>query len=507
MPRKSTAKTTPSQTTENKNTPATAKHQTGVRPPIVAILGHVDHGKTSLLDKIRQTNLQAKEAGGITQSIGAYQIDHKGKKITFIDTPGHEAFTAMRARGGGAADIVVLVIAANEGIKPQTVESIGHAKAANVPMIIAFNKIDLPTANTQKIKQELLKHEIITEDLGGDVVAVDVSATAGTGIDQLLEMIGLVAEMQELTTELQQPAQGIVLEARQDARKGILATLLLKQGILKPGAWIATPTVWGKVKRMTDWQGAVVQEVHPGTPVEVLGLQQVPQAGQEFAEVESEKVARSGIPPAQKPTATVPNRLQEQEIKIVPLVVKADTQGALEAFLAALEGLNTDEGRVNIVHAGLGDINEADVMLATVSRAIILGFNVEQDKAAVNASQIEKVPVMTYDIIYRALEDVGDFLESEADQLRAIGEAEILQVFELSDGTLVAGSRVTEGHITKGSKVQVIRGEDIIAEARISSIRQGKEQKSKINEGEECGIILSTQVAFQPGDTFLIFPL
>ncbi len=504
-------RTMPQKTTRNTKSTAASSTDKAVRPPVVAILGHVDHGKTSLLDKIRQTNLQAKEAGGITQSIGAYQVTYQDKPITFIDTPGHAAFTAMRARGGGAADIVILVVAANEGVKPQTVESIGHAKAANVPIIVALNKIDLPAANSQRVKQELAEYELVTEDLGGDVVAVEVSATTGQGVEQLLEMVGLVADMQELAADVTKPAAGIVLEARQDARRGILTTFLIKEGTLKQGSYVVTPTAWGKVKRLTDWLGNPVVEALPGMPVEVLGLQQVPQAGQQFAEVDSEKAARASMQEKAFPTPTPTVRGDtggdtEGETKIVPLVIKADTQGALEAFVPALTALNTDEGRVEIVHAGLGDINEADVMLAAVSNAIIVGFNVSQDKASVNAAQVEKVPVMTYDIIYRALEDVGDFLESEADQLRAIGETEVLQVFELSDGTLVAGSRVVDGHVTKGSKVQVIRGEEVIAEARVSSLRQGKEQKSKINEGEECGIILSTPVAFEPGDTFLIFP-
>ncbi|MCA9390039.1 translation initiation factor IF-2 [candidate division WWE3 bacterium] len=502
------AKSTAKQPTQKKSTdsPKTkgTNPQKAVKPPVVAVLGHVDHGKTSLLDKIRETNYQEKEAGGITQSIGAYQVDHKKNKITFIDTPGHAAFTAMRARGGQAADMVILVIAANEGVKPQTIESIGHAKAAGVPIILALNKIDLPTAQAMKVKQELVQHEIITEDLGGDVVAVEVSALTGEGVENLLDMIHLVAEMGELSTEENDTSSGMILEARQDPKKGILATLIIQSGTVKAGDYIVAGTSWGKIKRMTDWQGNTIQTAGPADPVEVMGFQSVPNSGEIFTIVESEKEAKTIVlePEIKDGGHTIK---KDKNVKVVPLVVKADTQGALEAFKAALEGLNTDESRVDIVYAGLSDVTEADVMLATVSDAIILGFNVGRDKAAQNAAQIERIPIMTYDIIYRALEDVSAFLESEADQLRAIGYAEVLQVFELSDGTFVAGSKVEEGNLLQGSRVQVLRDDEIVAEGRISSLRHEKDKKSKVQSGEECGIVMSPNFAFQPEDTVIAY--
>lgn len=480
--------------------------KTTARPPVVAILGHVDHGKTSLLDKIRHTNVQKKEAGGITQSIGAYQVPHKDNAITFIDTPGHEAFTAMRARGGRTADIVILVVAANEGVKPQTVESIGHAKAAGVPMIVAFNKADLPTADSMKVKQELLRHEVVTEDLGGDVVSVEVSALTGQGIAELLDMIALVAEMQELKAEHDGEVRGVVIEAQQESRQGIIASVVVKSGTLKQGDYVIAGNVWGKVKRLTDWQGKTIQHAGPGTPVAILGFQAVPASGEHLEVVPSEKIAKEKSQ-HEVVGETATSRVSEEGIKIIPLILKADTQGALEAFLASVRALNTDESMVEIVHAGLSDVTEADVMLATVSNAVILGFNVGIDKAALNAAQIDKVPIMTYDIIYQALEDVKEFLENEADQLRAIGLAEVLEVFELSNGTYVSGSQLTDGYIQQGAKVQMYRDDKLFAEGRVSSLRHGKEQKSRIAAETECGIVISPNVKTEPGDTIMVYPV
>jgi len=472
-----------------------------IKPPVVSVLGHVDHGKTSLLDAIRKTNLQSKEAGGITQSIGAYQVTYNGQPITFIDTPGHEAFTAMRARGGSVADIVILVIAANEGVKPQTVESIGHARAAGVPMIIALTKSDLDSANPERVKQELLEHDVITEEHGGDVVTVSVSAKTGEGIDSLLEMLVLVSEMRMHEQQGDSSPRGIIIESEKNARTGVVATGIVQEGSVRRGDILATVTTWGKIKRMTDWRGTVLEEATAGTPVALLGFAEPPAAGETFVRVESEKEAL-----AQQNDEKVSEEEAAADVeKIVQLIIKADTHGALEAFKASLEALSDDEARVDIVSAGLSAINEADIMLASVSNAIILGFNVVIDPAASRAAQLEHVPVMTYDVIYRAIEDVGELLDSEVEKIRAVGEAEVLQVFQLSNGTYVAGSKILEGHIAKGAKIQVIREEEVVFEARVTSLRHGKEERSKMEEGSECGVILSKSFEFIPGDILLAF--
>lgn len=471
------------------------------KPPVVSVLGHVDHGKTSLLDAIRKTNMQAKEAGGITQSIGAYQVEYKGQPITFIDTPGHEAFTAMRARGGSVADIVVLVIAANEGVKPQTIESIGHARAAGVPLIVAFTKIDLDSANPAKVKQELLEYDVVTEEHGGEVVSVGVSAKTGDGIDNLLEMIVLVSEMHPKEQKDETTPRGIIIESEKNSRTGVVATGIIQEGRIRRGDILATPTTWGKIKRMTDWQGNALEEATAGMPVALLGFGEPPQSGESFVMVASEKEAL-----ALQKEINIQEQTKKADVeKIVPLILKADTHGALEAFQASLEALSDEEARVDIVHAGLSTINEADVVMAGVSNAIILGFNVSVDTAASKAAQLEHVPIMTYDIIYRAIEDVGELLDSEVEKIRAVGEAEVLQVFQLSNGTYVAGSKIIEGHIAKGAKIQVIREDEIVFEARVSSLRHGKEERSKMEEGSECGVILSKSFEFVPGDTLLAF--
>lgn len=471
------------------------------KPPVVSVLGHVDHGKTSLLDAIRKTNVQAKEAGGITQSIGAYQITHNGQSITFIDTPGHEAFTAMRARGGSVADIVVLVVAANEGVKPQTIESIGHARAAGVPMIVALTKSDLDSANPERVKQELLEYEVITEDHGGDVVSVSVSAKSGEGIDNLLEMIVLVSEMRHQEQTDETAPRGIIIESEKNSRTGVVATGIIQEGTIRRGDILATPTTWGKVKRMSDWQGNAVEEATAGMPIAILGFAEPPQSGESFTAVASEKEAQA----LQQEVRTEDQVKGADVEKVVSLVLKADTHGALEAFKNSLEALSDDEARVDIIHAGLSTINEADVVLAGVSNAIILGFNVSVDPAASKAAQLEHVPMMMYDVIYRAIEDVGELLDSEVEKIRAVGEAEVLQVFQLSNGTYVAGSKILEGHIAKGAKIQVIREDEVVFEARVTSLRHGKEERSKMEEGSECGVILSKNFEFTPGDVLLAF--
>lgn len=475
-----------------------------VRTPVVSVLGHVDHGKTSLLDQIRKSNIQTKEAGGITQSIGAYQVEHQGRMITFIDTPGHEAFTAMRARGGAVADIVVLVVAANEGVKPQTIESIGHAQAAEVPIIVALNKIDLAGADVMRVKQELATHGIVTEDLGGTVVAVEVSAKTGQGVDQLLEMISLVGDVsipQSETTENDSSVHGIIIESRRDPKIGVVATGIVKQGILNPGTIVVTESAHGKLKRITDWKGNTIDKAHEGMPVEMLGFERVPGAGERFVVVASER----DIQTYQKEKLAQNVEPKPVVEKIVPLIIKASTQGSLEAFRASLEALADEDSRVEIVHAGLSTINEADVTLASVSRAIILGFNVSVDAAASSAAEIERVPIMSYDVIYHALEDVADLLDSEVEKIRAVGEALVQQVFVLSNGTHVAGSKILDGHLTKGARIQVVRGDEVVFESRIASIRHEKDERSKVEAGTECGIILSKDFEFVVGDSVLVF--
>ncbi len=473
------------------------------RPPVVTVMGHVDHGKTTLLDYIRKTNVAAREAGGITQHIGAYKIKLDEGEITFIDTPGHHAFTTMRARGAQVTDIVVLVVAADDGVMPQTVEAINHAKAAGVPIIVAINKIDKPDANPERVKQELAKYGLVPEEWGGDTIMVEISAKTGQNVDELLEMILLQAEMLELKANPNKKARGTVLESKLDPKRGPVATLLVQDGTLRVGDAIVAGLHWGKVRAMMNEWGERLKEAGPSTPVEVLGLSDVPLAGEPFFVVENEKKARE-ISEARKERAKelaaerprlsleeLMKKLAEGETKELRIVLKADVQGSLEAVRDAIEKLSTDEVGVKVVHYGVGAITETDVMLASASGAIILGFNVRPDSQAKKVAEREKVEIRTYRVIYELLDDVkkamAGLLEPEYEEV-VIGRAEVRQVFSIPKVGKVAGCYVIDGKITRNAKIRVIRDGVIVYEGKLSSLKRFKDDVKEVAAGYECGM-------------------
>lgn len=474
------------------------------RPPVVTVMGHVDHGKTSLLDAIRQTNVTKREAGGITQHIGASQIEIGGKQIVFLDTPGHEAFTALRARGAKVTDIAVLVVAADDGVMPQTVEAINHAKAANVPIIVAVNKIDKPTANPDRIKQQLAEYNLIPEEWGGDTIFVNVSAKTGEGVEQLLEMITLVAEMAELKANYKAKAQGIIIEAKLDKGRGPVATVLVQRGVLKTGDNIVAGTAYGKVRALIDSRGKRIKSAGPSIPVEVLGLSEVPNAGDVLFVVSNEKEAKA-ISEQQKeklkdleqnaPQRISLNQLFEQlkkgEVKELNLILKADVQGSIEALKQTIEKCSTEEVQIQIIHCGVGAITESDVMLASASNAIIIGFNVRPDSNAKKLAEKEKIDIRTYRIIYDLIEDLEaalkGMLEPEYEEV-ILGRAEVRALFKVPQVGVVAGCFVTEGKITRNSMIRVIRQGIVINECKIASLKRFKDDVKEVVSGYECGI-------------------
>ncbi|AQS59337.1 translation initiation factor IF-2 [Desulforamulus ferrireducens] len=492
-----------------------------IRPPVVTIMGHVDHGKTSLLDAIRETNVTAGEAGGITQHIGAYQVEHNGKKITFVDTPGHAAFTAMRARGAKITDIAILVVAADDGVMPQTVEAINHAKAADVPIIVAINKIDKPTANPEKVKQELTHHDLVVEDWGGDVIAVPVSAKARIGLENLLEMILLVAEVHELKANPNRPARGTVIEAELDKGRGPVATVLVQNGTLHVGDTIVAGHVMGRVRAMIDDKGRRVKKALPSTPVEILGLSDVPEAGDIMVAVEDEKLAREVAEKrkqrkkeeALKASAKISlddlfKHIQEGQIKELPIIVKADVQGSIEALAQALEKLSTDEVKVNLIHSGVGAINETDIMLASASNAIVIGFNVRPDVNARKLAETEKIDINLYRVIYEVIDDVkkamSGLLDPEFKEV-VIGHVEVRKTFKASKIGTIAGCYVTEGKITRDAGVRVIRDGIVIHEGKLDSLKRFKDDAKEVAQGYECGIALERYNDIQEGDIIEAF--
>ena len=490
-----------------------------LRPPVITVMGHVDHGKTSLLDAIRKTNVTAREAGGITQHIGAYKISHQGKPIVFLDTPGHEAFTAMRARGAQVTDVAILVVAADDGVMPQTIEAINHAKAAKVPIIVAINKMDREGANPDHVKQQLAEHELIPEDWGGDTIMVPVSAHKKMGISDLLEMILLVAEMQELKANPNLPARGTIIEAQLDKGRGPVATVLVQRGTLHVGDTIVAGTAYGKVRAMVNDRGEKVKKAGPSTPVEVLGLNDVPGAG-DVLDSTDERTARSV---AEKRVAKrkedemklnskvslddLFQRIQEGELKELNIVVKADVQGTIEALKASLEKIKNDEVKVVVVHAGVGAIAESDIMLASAANALIIGFNVRPDANARKAAETEKVDVRTYRVIYDALNDVEAAIKGMlAPKFQEViqGRVEVRQLITISK-LLIAGCYVTEGKVTNHSKVRVIRDGIVVHEGEIESLRRFKDDVKEVNQGYECGITLLKFRDLKDGDQFEIF--
>lgn len=498
------------------------------RPPVVAVLGHVDHGKTSILDKIRETEVQAGEAGGITQSIGAYQVEANGEKVTFIDTPGHEAFTSMRARGGQAADLVVLVVAANDGVQPQTIEAINHARAADVPIIVALNKVDLDSAVPDKVKAQLADHDVQIRDYGGDVALVETSATEDTGLEELLKTILEESAHQNLRADAELNPSGLVIESFLDEKRGPVATVIVREGTLRVADVIIAGNTYAKVKALTDWQGQRLKEAGPSVPAEVLGFKEVPEAGVVFEWVEAEKEAREKVEqltagaqevePARISAAErIKQQLESEGTPEIPLVIKADTQGSLEALQRSLAAVESEEVQLNILHAGVGSISEADILLAASSESIVsgkglvLGFRVGVEKSAVKVAQHEKVIYRTYEVIYHLIEELQDVIAGGVEALTptVLGQAKIKEVFELSDGTRIAGCEMVEGKVKKGHRLQIVRGDpeklrhgagEIIGEARVVSLRRGKEEIGTAEAGSECGIGLKPQLEFRVGD-------
>ena len=493
------------------------------RPPVVVVMGHVDHGKTSILDRIRSTNVTAGEAGGITQAIGAYQVNVNGSPVTFLDTPGHEAFTAMRARGADMTDIAVLVVAADDGIMPQTIESINHAKAANVKLIVAINKMDKPTANPERVKEQLTKYEIVPEDWGGDVACIPVSAVTGMGISDLLERIALEAEVMELKANPSRRGKGAVVEARLDKGQGPIATLLVQNGTLHKGDCLIAGTSVGRVRTMRDDKGREITEAGPSTPVEITGLTEVPEAGELFEAVEDERLAREL---ADKRTAeakekqfaaytkvTLDNlfdQMAANDMKELPIVVKADVQGSAEAVKQSLEKISNDEVRVRVIHAGVGAISKSDVSLADASNAIIIGFNVRPDAVAKAEAEQTGVEMRMYRVIYDAINDVSDAMKGMlAPKVRevALGEAQVRQVYKISSVGTVSGCRVTSGKITRDAQLRLVRDGIVICEDAIASLKRFKDDAKEVAEGYECGITLQKFSDVKEGDVFECFKL
>ncbi len=488
------------------------------RPPVVVVMGHVDHGKTSLLDRIRNANVASGEAGGITQHIGAYKVVAGGKDITFLDTPGHEAFTAMRARGASITDIAILVVAADDGIMPQTVEAINHAKAAGISIIVAINKMDKEGANPDRIKQELTEHGLVIEEWGGDVICVPVSAKTGEGIDNLLEMVNLTAEVLELKANPDRLAQGAVIEAKLDKGRGPVATVLVQKGTLRTGDVIIAGTSVGRVRTMRNDKGRTVKEAGPSTPVEITGLSEVPCAGDTFAVVEDEKLARELVEKRkfdakeeqfklyQKVTLdNLFSHIEEGEMKTLPLIVKADVQGSVEAVTQSLEKLSNEEVRVKVIHGAVGAISESDVMLANASNAIIIGFNVRPHPAAAENAKRDGVDIRMYRIIYDAIEEVQTAIKGMlAPKFREIDLArvEVRQVYKITNVGIVAGCYVLSGKVERKCSVRIVRDGIIVGDDKIAGLRRFKDDVKEVAEGYECGISLEKFTDIKEGDIF-----
>jgi translation initiation factor IF-2 len=487
-----------------------------IRPPVVTILGHVDHGKTSLLDAIRKTNVAAGEAGGITQRIGAYQITHNNRKITFLDTPGHEAFTAMRARGAQATDIAVLVVAADDGVMPQTREAAAHAKAARVPIIVALNKVDKANANPDRVKQQLAEIDLNPDDWGGTTIVVPVSAKQKKGIEDLLEAILLTADESPIKANPRTTAAGTVVEAELDRARGVVATLLVQNGTLKTGDTIVAGTVSGRIRRMFDDKGKVIGEAPPSTPVSVLGLSELPVPGDLFRAVDSEREARAIVSERkqeQKEAAAKPAKalsldqvfakFQAGETKELPLIIKADLQGSLEPIVNSVEKLSTGDIKVNVLYSETGNVTENDVMLASASKAIVIGFAVQADQAAQRLAEKEGVSIRLYDVIYRVTEDIEKalkgMLEPEYEDV-LIGKAEVRQVFRIPKVGNIAGSYIREGEARRNATVRVVRNGQKLFEGKVSSLKHEKDDVREVRQGFECGIGVDGFESFKPGD-------
>lgn len=493
----------------------TEEEGTVKRPPVVTVMGHVDHGKTSLLDVIRKEEVAASEAGGITQHIGAYTVTINGEKITFLDTPGHEAFTSMRARGAQITDIVILVVAADDGIMPQTEEAINHCKAANVPVVVAINKIDRPGANPDKVKQQLAEKGLVSEDWGGDTITVPVSAHTKEGIDTLLEMVLLTAEIQELKSNPNRKAKGTVVDAKLDKGRGPVASLIVQNGTLKSGDSIIVGTTYGRIRAMFDDKGKKIKSAGPSIPVEVLGLSEVPSAGDRFYVVKDEKTARELAEKRKIKTKNeylstskvsledLYSQIKEGKIKELNIIVKADVQGTIEAITQSLEKLSTDEVKVRVIHGGVGAITETDVILANASSAIIIGFNVRPDSNAIISAEKENVEINTYRVIYSAIEDIKKamigMLEPEYKEVIQ-GRAEVRTTYKISNVGTIAGCYVQNGKITRNSNVRIIREGIVTFESELASLKRFKDDVKEVASGYECGIMIEKFNDIKDGD-------
>ncbi|WP_375611815.1 MULTISPECIES: translation initiation factor IF-2 [unclassified Bartonella] len=493
------------------------------RAPVVTIMGHVDHGKTSLLDAIRKANVVSGEAGGITQHIGAYQVEQNGQKITFIDTPGHAAFTAMRARGARVTDIAVLVVAADDSVMPQTIESINHAKAAGVPIIVAINKIDKPAANAQKVRTELLQHEVFVETMGGETLDVEVSAKTGQNLDKLLEAILLQAEMLDLKADPQRTAEGVIIEAKLDRGRGSVATVLVQKGTLHPSDIIVAGNEWGRVRALIDDHGRHVKEAVPSTPIEILGMQGTPQAGDRFAVVTHEAKAREISEYRQRlardkavarqtgsrgSLEQMMTKLQTTGVKEFSLIIKGDVQGSIEAIASALEKLGNDEVRARIVHSGAGGITESDISLAEASNSAVIGFNVRANKQARDFAKTQGIEIRYYNIIYDLVDDIKAAMSgllSPEQRETFLGNAEILEVFNITKIGKVAGCRVTEGKIERGAGVRLIRDNIVIHEGKLKTLKRFKDEVNEVQSGQECGIAFENYEDMRAGDIIETF--
>ncbi len=484
------------------------------RPPVVTVMGHVDHGKTTLLDYIRRTKIATKEVGGKTQHIGAWKVSTPHGDIVFIDTPGHEAFTTLRARGAKVTDIVVLVVAADDGVKPQTIESINHAKAANATIIVAINKIDKPGIDVERVKQQLVNHGLVPEEWGGDIVMIPISAKTGEGVDELLEILALQSEMLELTASPDLPAKGTVLEVRKEVGKGIIATVIVQDGTLKQGDIFVCGASWGKVRAMLDQRGKKIKEAPAVTPVEVMGFQEMPEAGEVLQVVPSESKARSIVNYRKElkekqsgfrvPKVSLHTLFEGQkEIKELNVIVKADVQGSIEAIKRLLESISTKKVRVKVIHSAVGAITANDIMLASSSNAVVVGFNVRPEKKASSLANQENVEVRTYSLIYDLEEDIKQFMAGLLPPVKeevVLGTAAVKEIFKISKVGMVAGCQVTEGSIPRNAKVRVIRDGTIVYDGKIASLRRFKEDVSEVKSGFECGIRLENFQDIKPGD-------
>ena len=485
------------------------------RPPVVTILGHVDHGKTSLLDAIRQANVADKEVGGITQHMAAYQIETAGQKITFLDTPGHEAFTSIRSRGARVTDIAILVVAADDGIMPQTLEAINHAKAADVPIVVAINKMDLPGADPERVKRQLSEQNLLVEDWGGEVISVPVSARTGDGMQDLLDNILLVSEIAELKADPSQLASGVIIEARLDRKRGPTTTVLIQGGTLNIGDFFVAGGAWGRVKALANDRGDTIKTVVPGTPVEMLGFGSLPEAGDIFSVVGNEKLARATANERRQSKAVqsnqaraltldqVVNQIDSGDVKELNLVLKADVQGSVEALSQSLEQITEGDAKVRILHSGSGNVTESDILLASASEAIIVGFNVGEELGVDRVSERMRVEIRHYQIIYQLIEDIERALHGILEPTYTdviIGRAEVREIFPSRRNVQIAGCRVVEGRITRGGAIRVIRNSETLMESSIVSLRHFRDEVNEINTGVECGIMLQGFNDYEIGD-------